>query len=203
MTQITLYAVVPFDRGARARWLAYELGVELQDHKVDIANKEHKSESYKKINPFGQVPAAVIDGKSVFDSAAMCMHLLELHPDSGLSPKVGSPERAAFLSWLMFGLTTLDKAVFDLFFFKRTPENAEKRKVAFERLKPLLDILSDQLKNKVYAFGEKFSFIDIILSYNLMLLRRDEVLSQFPVLDAYVDRMAARPAAEKAGLFKP
>ncbi len=203
MTDLVLYSVVPYDRGSRVRWTAYELSLNVEERKVNMTDKEHKSEAYKKINPLGQIPAALLNGAPMFDSAAICMRLLELHPDSTLAPAITAPDRAMFLSWLMFGITTLDRAAFDLFRFKRTPENAEKRQEAFERLKPTLDSLIEHLTGKTYIVGDRFSLADIMVAYDLMLLRRDEVLVQFPVLDAYVTRLAARPAAQRAGLFNP
>jgi glutathione S-transferase len=42
---------------------------------VDIAKGEQKSERYKKLQPFGKVPALDDDGFLLFESRAICKYL--------------------------------------------------------------------------------------------------------------------------------
>lgn len=58
---------------------------------------------YLKISPLGQVPALQLPGGEVVtESAAMCLLLTENHPDAGLGPLPGHPDRAQFLRWMTF-----------------------------------------------------------------------------------------------------
>ncbi len=50
-------------------------------------------------HPEGKVPALVHDGHVITERGAI-LHLCGLFPDSGLSPKPGTPEWGAFASWL-------------------------------------------------------------------------------------------------------
>ena len=42
---------------------------------IDIANGDQKSEAYKKLQPFGKVPALDDDGFVIFESRAICKYL--------------------------------------------------------------------------------------------------------------------------------
>jgi glutathione S-transferase len=42
---------------------------------VDLANKQHKSAAFLKINPRGEVPALEDEGKVIWDSAACLVYI--------------------------------------------------------------------------------------------------------------------------------
>ena len=60
-TRIKLYSFVPFDRSCRVRWLAHELGIGIDEHRLDYAGGEQKTDAYLALHPFGKVPCAIID----------------------------------------------------------------------------------------------------------------------------------------------
>ena len=45
----------------------------------------------------------------LFESAAIVLHLVDQHPEAGLAPKVGTPERAKFYQWLTFLTNSLQE----------------------------------------------------------------------------------------------
>jgi glutathione S-transferase len=200
-TTVHFHYAASYDRSARARWLCAELGVPFEDHLVDMASGEHKRAPFTDLNPFGQVPAAQIGQVALFDSIAICQWILETNPGSGLAPMPGTRERAEYLSWLNWAASTFDRAVFTLYAFKRTPENQPRRDEAYGKLKPQLDILAQRLNGRAYVL-DKFSAVDIVVGYGLMLLDRDEALGEYPALKAWLNELAQRPAAQKARVFE-
>src|SRR6185369_5851314 len=57
----------------------------------------------RKVNPAGKVPALVLpDGTSVFESAAILIHLTHAYPAANLAPPAGSTAHARFLQWMLF-----------------------------------------------------------------------------------------------------
>lgn len=55
------------------------------------------------VNPMRQLPALVLpDGELLTESAAILIWLAEQHPEAGLAPAPGSPDRPAFLRWMSF-----------------------------------------------------------------------------------------------------
>lgn len=198
----TLYSFANYDRSSRVRWLLAELDLPLEEKRLDYQSQQHKSADYLAINPFGLVPGANFFGKPVFESGAILQLILEKHPDSTLWAAPNSTERAQFLSWFQFAVSTLENRVMSLYFYKRTPENAEKRKEAFAKLEPLLTTLQNFLSDKTHVVANRFTVVDIVVAHCLSLLRRDEVLNDFPGLNQYLDTMAKRPAAGMSGMFE-
>ncbi len=80
-----------------------EMDLPYQLRPVDMAAGEHRSDSYLKLNPTGQVPAlAFPDGRVIGESAAIILALGDRHPGRGLVPAVDADERPAFLRWLIY-----------------------------------------------------------------------------------------------------
>lgn len=59
----------------RARLFLSLLGIPHELHYVDLAKREHKSEAFLAINPFGQVPVLDDDGTIICDSNAILVYL--------------------------------------------------------------------------------------------------------------------------------
>jgi glutathione S-transferase len=84
-----------------------EAGVAYDGKKLDFEKEEQKSPAYLKINPLGKVPALVVDGTVLTESAAICMFVADANPDSKLAPKVGSLARGRYYMWLTYLTNTL------------------------------------------------------------------------------------------------
>ena len=79
-----------------------ELGVPYRLELVDFKRKDQRSEAYLRLNPQGQVPTLVIDGKPYTESAALLMMLADRHPEALLAPSTGAPERNAWYQWQLY-----------------------------------------------------------------------------------------------------
>ena len=86
-----------------------ELGQKYELVLVERAANAQKSKAYLKPNPNGRIPTLVDDGLVLFESAAIVLHLVDQHPEAGLAPKVGTPERAKFYQWLTFLTNSLQE----------------------------------------------------------------------------------------------
>jgi glutathione S-transferase len=53
-------------------------------------------------HPEGKVPALVHDGAVITERAAIILHLCTLFPDTGLSPRPGTPDWGRFVTWLVW-----------------------------------------------------------------------------------------------------
>ena len=72
---------------------------------------EQKSPDYLKLNPNARVPTLIEDGRVMYEFAAILLYLCEKHPQAGLMPAVGSPQRARFLQWLFYLTNTAQEAL--------------------------------------------------------------------------------------------
>lgn len=190
---ITLY-FAPFTRATRPRWLLEELGVPYELVVVDTAAGEHKSEAYvRDIHPLGKLPALTIDGITLFESAAIITLLADRHLDKGLAPAVDSPERAPYLQWLFYAMTTVEPAVVAAAGHKGDAEALERDQHRFDEA---AGPLARALEGREWLLSTGFSAADVVVGAVLIWAASLKLVQQ-PALIAYVDRCKARPLWRK------
>jgi len=180
-------------------WLLIELDVPHQLHLLDFDKRDQKAPGYLKVNPAGVVPALDLDGQVITESAAILLHLADLHPEAGLAPSAGTPERARYYQWMLFMANTLLPAYRAWFYSDEIAgvENVEAvRAHARQRIEAAWQRVADHLEaNGPWMVGEPLTAVDFMTT---MLMRWSRNMPKpsdtWPVLKAYADRMKARPA---------
>ena len=81
--------------------LLEELGVPFELKRVARDVGAHKQPEYLQLNPNGLIPVLVDGDLVLYETAAICLHLVDTHPAAGLAPSVGTAERAHFYKWLV------------------------------------------------------------------------------------------------------
>ena len=80
-----------------------EAGAPYRMIEVTTKKGEHRTETYRAINPRQQVPALRLpDGSVVTEGPAILMHIADSHPHRRLAPPPGSAQRAQMDRWLVF-----------------------------------------------------------------------------------------------------
>jgi glutathione S-transferase len=185
---------VPRSRSTRVLWTLEELGVPYE--LVVMAPEERHGEEHRKRHPLGRVPVIEFDdGRLLFESAAICLQLADLHPDAGLMPPVGSAERALAYQWTFFAMTELEKRVFDWLFASRRGEDVSEHATGFE---PLHKALTDGLGDKPWLTGESFTVADLLCATMLANAYHRELLTDGGPLQSFAQCAQARPAAQRA-----
>lgn len=160
MKKITFYTN-PYSRGVSVRWMLEECGVEYDVVPVHFG-KEMKSEKYLSVNPMGKVPALEVDGKVIVETAAILTFLADMYPEKNLIPPVNSLERGEFYRWMFFALH-LEYAFMDKFF--DVPSSEKKRNnIGYGDYDTALNTLTEFLKDKKYAIGNRFTVLDLYLT---------------------------------------
>jgi GST-like protein len=78
-------------------------GLPFAFHDTGDVLKDHAArERLAKLNPLGQMPTLLIDGKVMTESAAITLWLADVTGRDDLVPGPAAPERAEFLRWLIF-----------------------------------------------------------------------------------------------------
>jgi len=164
---ITLYEYGP-SRSKQVRWALLELGLEFKA--IEGLEVLHSDELVQ-VNPMGKVPAVVIDGKPLFEAAAICTYLADLVPEKGLIAAANTYERALHLQWVSFTLTELEaylwsnaRNTFVLPEEKRITALFEQNKKAYIHAAKVLDKV---LENVDYLVGNKFSVTDILVGFTV------------------------------------
>jgi glutathione S-transferase len=184
----------PRSRAAIAKWMLDECGAHYEIVPIDLEKREHKAPEFLKINPAGKLPA-LVDGESrVFENAAICLYIGDKFPEANLAPKIAAPERGRYLSLMVYSTSQLEPAMADKLMGAETfPQRGW---TDFETAK---DVIERELGNGPYLFGDWFTAADVMIGSMFMWRRMFAGDRDRLKLEAYVDRLLARPAAPKLG----
>jgi glutathione S-transferase len=181
---------MPRTRSSRVLWLLEEIG-ERYDL-TEITGQQRRSAEHLERHPLGRVPALELnDGTTMFESAAICLQLADLHPEAGLNGPIGSPERALVYQWVLFGMTELEAP---LYRWVREAADGAVESPARERFADAAVAIEAALRGRDWLLGERFTVADVVCASVLGSARTRGVLAEWPGLDAYVERAEARPA---------
>ena len=192
--------------------LLRELGVPFKLLLVDRTQNAQKMTGYLKLNPNGLIPVLTNGDLVLYESAAICLHLCDMHPAAGLAPAVATPERAHFYKWLMWLTNTMQVTLSVCLYPERwvTAGNAgcaaQVKAQAEIKVGVLLDQLDAELARQAmlhpapWLLGANYSAVDI---YALMLCRWTRNFAANPARDRaflgpYLQRLLARPAVVEA-----
>ena len=194
--------------------LLEELGVPFELKLVDRAQRAHKAPDYLALNPNGLIPVLTDGDLVLYEAAAICLHLVDTHPQAGLAPALGTAARAHFYKWLVWLTNTLQATLIVYFYPERwadSPEAVVQVKAHAEaKVGAMLDQLDAELARHAgpWLLGPTFSAVD---AYALMLCRWTRGFPRpardLPQLGPYLQRVLARPATrrvfEHEGLAQP
>ncbi len=96
----------------KAKLMMHILGVEYNVIQIDIANKQHKSEAYLKLNPRGEFPVLVDGENIIWDSQAILIYLARQYQESN-SAYNWYPESAAEMAQVTQWLTVANNEIFN------------------------------------------------------------------------------------------
>ncbi|MEZ5976713.1 MAG: glutathione S-transferase family protein [Planctomycetota bacterium] len=196
--------------------LLEELGVPYELKLVDRAGGEQHTPEYRRLNPNGLVPVLEDGDLVLYESTAICFHLVDTHPDGGFAPPVGTPERAHYYKWSVWLTNTLQTALISYFHPEHhvdASDEAASRSVkehAERRVAGMLDQLDAELARTggPWLLGARFTSADLVA---LMLGRwtrnHARPARSLPHLGPYLRRVLERPAVqrtfEQEGLSQP
>jgi glutathione S-transferase len=194
--------------------LLEELGVRYRLEYVDRSVQAHKSPAYLRLNPNGLIPVLVDGDLVLYETAAICLHLVDTRPHAGLAPPLGTPERAHFYKWLVWLTNTLQATLVFYFYPERWADDpaaaAQVKAHAEAAVGGMLDRLDAQLAShgRNWLLGDEFRAVD---PYALMLCRWTRGFARparsLPNLGPYLARVLERPAVrrvfEQEGLTTP
>lgn len=182
--------------------LLEELGTPYELVYVDREHDAHKTAAYLKLNPNGLIPVMVDGTLVLYETAAICLHLVDTHPEAGLAPPLGTAERAHFYKWLVWLTNTLQPALGIWWYPHRWVAEASAeaglRAAAEARIVAMFGQLDAHLAahGGPWLLGDAYGACD---PYALMLARWSRMFTtrparSFPALAAYLQRVMARPA---------
>jgi len=120
-----------------------------------------------KVNPLGQIPTLVLpDGSVLSESAAILIHLGDLHPESGLLPRIAAA-RAQAVRGMVFIAANCYAAISVIDFPERWCADADDalkeriRSGARARLHAYWEMFADIFPARPYLGGERLGALDL------------------------------------------
>jgi len=186
--------------------VAAEAGIELELVKVDTQRHVTASGAdYDAINSKGQVPFLVLeDGSTLSEGPVIAQYLADHARALQLMPPPGSVGRYRVMEWQNYVTSELHKSYTPLF----NPKfDAAAKAIQMAQLRQKYEWLEKQLAGKNFLTGADFTAADAYLFTVTGWAKYVQLdLSDLPNLQAYLGRVAARPAVVKAmteeGLLK-
>jgi glutathione S-transferase len=182
-------------RPIRVAWMLEELG---EPYELTIMTREEaKGEEHRARHPLGRVPVLQDEDGFVFESAAICLHLADLHPRAGLAPEPGTHERGLLYQWTIFAPAELEPPLIEAAMqAERDPDRAAAARGRFDEA---AGAVSDALGGSDYLVGGRFTVADILVGGVLLFTRRFDIADELPEnLRDYLERLAQRPARQRA-----
>ncbi|HEX6363009.1 MAG TPA: glutathione transferase GstA [Albitalea sp.] len=175
---------------------------------VLASTRTHKLQDgtdYYTINPKGYVPLLELDdGQRLTEGPAIVQYVADRVPDRKLAPPNGTMERYRLQEWLNFISTEVHKSFSPLF----NPAMPEDGKAVYrDKIGQRLAWVETQLPGRTFLLGNDFTAAD---AYLFVVTNWSQPMSidmtRHPQLNAYRERIAARPAVQAAmkaeGLLK-
>ncbi|MHA3079201.1 glutathione S-transferase family protein [Acinetobacter sp. ANC 5502] len=180
-----------------------EMGIEYQIFPINISENDQFQPDFLKISPNNKIPAIVDQNGprgepiSVFESGAILQYLGR---KTGLFYPTDEQQRVEVEQWLMWQMGGLGPMLGQNHHFNRFAK--EKIPYAIDRYinetKRLYGVLEKQLIGQNYVAGE-YSIADMAIFPWLCRYEWQGIeLDEFPNVKAYMQRMNARPAVQKA-----
>lgn len=186
---------LPNTRSTRVLWLLEEIGAPYE--LTLLTADDRKGDEHLARHPLGRVPVLEEDGGFVLESLAICLHVADLHPDAALIPPLGSHERALVYQWGTYAMTELEPAILEVFVARRMEDEARAAS-GVARFQAAAAVVEEALEGREYLVGDRFSVGDLICGAVLIFARRAELAEGLPNVAAYLDRLEARPARQRA-----
>lgn len=208
-------------RSHRILWLLEELGV---PYKLKVYKRDPKTRlappALKKVHPLGKSPVITDEGETIAESGAIIEYLVERHGSEAvgelahLAPPVGTAEQrqcrfwmhyaeGSLMNWMVMKLVFVSIPTQPMPFFVRPIARLICSGVQAKLIDPNLDtalaFIEQHLSQHTWFAGEHLTMADFQMSFAVeAALSRSKNAGTYPKLQAYADRLRARPAYQRA-----
>lgn len=193
----------PQSRSIRPRWMLEEIGAPYEVVTLNLQAGDQKKPEYLKLNPNGAVPTLVDGDLVLFESAAICQYLADKFPDKKLAPAVGTAARGLYYQWIHYAMSAIEPPAITIFMHTMMKPESERLPVlvteARAQLGAAMKVLDAAVAGREYLLGSQFSAADVMVGSTLAWCQMMGAIgSDVPNVAAYLGRLNARPAAQRA-----
>ncbi|MGU3391276.1 glutathione S-transferase family protein [Sphingomonas sp. M1A8_2b] len=184
-----------YSRSIRVIWLLEELGIEYDLVKYERDANFRAPPELKAIHPLGKAPVLVDDALTLAESASILAYVDERYGDRRFSPPAVSDAAAIHDEWLQYVESSASLPIMMTMFGKRMgglPDGLAK--FTGPEVTKTLDYIASGVGDGPYLMGEALMLADIQMCYMLAIAESSGLLVEHPTVQAYLDRLRARPA---------
>ncbi len=190
----------PMSSAHRCYWAMEECNVPYERAPLDMRKKEHKSESFLKLNPNGKVPCITDGDLLLWESVAINHYIALKHAPHLLGKTI--EDQAHIQQWILWGMLEMQKPLVDVLiqvmFVPEDKKNPTVIEDAKKKIEPLNVILNNHLQNKNYLVGNDFSLADLTIASMLRINGMTGLtLSAYPHIEKWFAGIIERPAYKK------
>ena len=192
----------PRSRAERIVWLLEELELPYELNAMNFSPADLKSDEHRARHPLGRVPVLEDGATILYESGAIVDYVLERHKNGGLKPAVDSDHFAPYLQWFHYCegmvMPPVNTIIVHTLLLPPERQDATVRGQAQKLLTKSWKPVNDALAGRDYLIGS-FSGADIMLGHASVISRElGCVPDDLTHLNAYIERIKARPAFKKA-----
>ena len=187
-------------RSRRITWLLEELGMDYQlvmyqrDATTNLAPPELKA-----IHPLGKAPVIRDNGEVIFESGAIIEYLIRRYGNGRFAPAAQSKDYDRYMQFLHYAEGS---AMLPLMLRLYVGRLGDAGAPLLPRIESETDnhmgFLNGELEGREYFVGDALTGADVQLSFVAQIAVRFRGRDAFPNLTAFVDRIEARPAYQRA-----
>jgi glutathione S-transferase len=187
----------------RIVWLCEELGVPYDlVHHVRDAKTNLSPPALRALHPLGAAPVIVDGDLTLAESGAIVDYIVAKYCNGRLALGPAHPDFAHYLYWFHFANANLQAAMGRSMILRRLdlPPDNPLLVAMTGRLERVLKLIEARLGAATYFAGTEFTAADIMAVFSLTTMRyfMPVDLAPYPNILAYLQRIAARPAYQRA-----
>ncbi len=191
----------PNSRAGRIVWLLEELELPYELNKMKFHPSDLKSDEHRGRHPLGRVPVLEDGDVMLYESGAITEYIIERHANGALKPNVDDPMYPEYLQWFHYCegmvMPPVNTIVVQTILLPPERRNEEALGQAQRLLTKAVVPIDKALYGRDYLIGD-FSAADVMLGHACYMSRRLGCVGDaLANLQAYLDRVEARPAFQK------
>ena len=185
-------------RSQRVLWLLEELGTpyEIRPYARNATTRLAPPE-LAAVHPLGKSPVVEDDGLTLIESGAIVDYIIRRHGGGRLQPAAGTRDFEAYNQWLHYAEgSAMLPLMLKLYTGRLGGAGAPLKPRIDSELANHLGFVNQSLAGRDFLVGDSLTGADVQMSFVGEAAR--ELRVQYPAMDAWVRRLQARPAYQRA-----
>ena len=146
------------------------------------------------LNPMGKLPVLVDGDTVVTESAAIGLYLADRYSLGDLAPAPDDPARGTYFRWSCFAPSVIEPGSLA----KAAHWEFKPSQAGWGEYEAMLGSMESAIADRKFVLGDRFSMADVIFGGTIRYMLRFKMLEPRPAFTAYDERLAARPALQRA-----